>query len=494
MIRISRVVTLMTQSDDAAAPLGRRSPVGWRRPANEGADMTEDHMARDNLEFVNAITSEIASKLIACRRDLHRHAESGWTEFRTASLAARRLAELGYEVLVGRQALDEQERMGVPAPAQLEACWQRAGEQGGASEYLDAMRGGFTAVVGILRRGDGPTIGLRFDMDALDIVESQESTHRPAREGFASINPGVAHACGHDAHTAVGLGVAEVLMRLSNRLRGTVKLIFQPAEEGVRGAKAMVSAGVVDDVDYLLGWHVHTGWALGECVPGMGGYLATQKFDITFTGAAAHAGGNPEGGKNALLAAATAVLNLYAIPRHGSGATRINVGKLDAGVGRNVICPTAHLVAETRGDTTALSDYMYERAMRVVQAAGAMYDCEVQITRMGGAQSANSDAELAGLVEQVAAAIGGFTFFPARTRSGSEDFTYMMERVQGRGGLTTNIGLGADLHGIRFEATQDRERVLAAHTPVFDFDERVLLQATQLLSATVLDIMRRHDA
>ena len=446
---------------------------------------------RAAMESINAITDEITPKLIAYRRDFHRHAESGWTEYRTASLVARRLAELGYEVQAGRQVLAAGDRMGLPAPAQLDACWQRAGDQGGDPEYLQAVRDGFTGVVGILRNGPGPTVGLRFDMDALEIIESDAPTHRPAREGFASINDGVAHACGHDGHTATGLGVAEVLMRLRTQLRGTLKLIFQPAEEGVRGAKAMVGAGVVDDVDYLLGYHVHTGWKLGESVAGMGGYLATQKFDVTFTGGAAHAGGNPEAGKNALLAAATAVLNLHAIPRHGSGATRINVGKLHAGDGRNVICPTAHLVAETRGETTALSDYMFEQAMRIVRAAGAMHDCDVQVTLMGGAQSASSDPELAGRVESVASAIGGYTFFPARKRSGSEDFTYMMTRVQERGGLAANVGLGADLHGIGFEDTQGRDQVLTAHTPTYDFDERVLPQATRLLALTALDVMHR---
>ena len=94
----------------------------------------------------------------------------------------------------------------------------------------------------------------------------------------------------------------------------------------------------------LLGHHVMSGWKLGEIIPGMGNYAATQKFDVTFTGKPAHAGGSPEKGNNALLAASTAILNLYAIPRHSDGYTRINVGKLNAGTGRNVICSDAHLI------------------------------------------------------------------------------------------------------------------------------------------------------
>jgi metal-dependent amidase/aminoacylase/carboxypeptidase family protein len=93
-------------------------------------------------------------------------------------------------------------------------------------------------------------------MDANDLVEAAEEKHRPFREGFASVNKGAMHACGHDGHTATGLGVAEVLVGLKDRLAGTVKLIFQPAEEGVRGAKAMVARGVVDDVKYVVGAHL----------------------------------------------------------------------------------------------------------------------------------------------------------------------------------------------------------------------------------------------
>ena len=228
---------------------------------------------------VGQITSEVESRVIGYRRDFHRHAEAAWTEFRTSSLVARRLASLGYDVQGGRQVLRDEDRMGLPSPDTLEKHWQCALEQGGDREFLEVVKGGFTGVVGILDNGPGPVVGLRFDMDAVDISESQDSGHRPFREGFASVNDGASHACGHDGHTAVGLGVAEVLMSLRDQVRGTVKLIFQPAEEGVRGAKAMVSAGVVDDVDYVLGHHLYSRWKLGEIDPGRGDYLATTKFD-----------------------------------------------------------------------------------------------------------------------------------------------------------------------------------------------------------------------
>jgi aminobenzoyl-glutamate utilization protein A len=423
------------------------------------------------------IADQIEEKIVAYRRDFHRYAESGWIEFRTSSLVARRLVELGYEVHAGPQVVRDEDRMGLPPPAVLEERWQRAQEQGGDREYLEVVKDGFTGVVGTLRHGEGPTIALRFDMDAVEVRESQSQEHRPAREGFGSVNDDAMHACGHDGHTAVGLGIAQVLMDLRNDVHGTVKLVFQPAEEGVRGAKAMVGAGVVDDVDYMLGHHLYGGWQIGEINPARSGYLATSKFDAIITGTPAHAGGRPNEGKNALLAAATAVLNLHAIPRHRDGATRINVGRLSAGTGRNVVCPSAHLVVETRGATSELNEYVYAQAVRILEAAAAMHDCTLELRAMGSAQSANSDPELAKRVEAVAHQLGEFSIRPPEGSGGSEDYTYMMRRVQENGGLATNIGVGADIGGG------------GAHTSDFDFDEQALSGAIKLLSMVTLELM-----
>jgi aminobenzoyl-glutamate utilization protein A len=429
------------------------------------------------IQRVSQIADEIDEKIVSYRRGFHRFAETGWCEFRTASLVARRLADLGYQVQVGREVLKDEERMGLPPAEILEERWQRASQEGGDPEFLEAVRGGFTGVVGTLHHGDGPTVGLRFDMDALDLSESASPDHRPTREGFASVNEEAAHGCGHDGHTAIGLGVAEVFKRLQDDLRGTVKLIFQPAEEGVRGARAMVGAGVVDDVDYMLGHHLYSGWEVTQINPGRGGYLATTKFDAILTGASAHAGGKPHEGKNALLAAATAVLNLHAIPRHRDGATRINVGRLTAGSGRNIVPARAHLVIETRGASTELNDYVHESAVRILEAAAAMHDCTLEIRPMGSAQSADSDVELMDRVQKTAQAMGEFTMRPPEPGGGSEDYTYMMARVQQHGGQATNIGIGADLGG------------WGHHTAEFDFDERALKMAVKLLSVITLDLM-----
>ncbi|MCK5827328.1 amidohydrolase, partial [Candidatus Bipolaricaulota bacterium] len=341
----------------------------------------------------------------------------------------------------------------------------------------------------ILSNGVGPTIGLRFDIDALDLIESNEPAHRPAAEAFASIHENVCHACGHDGHAAIGLGIASLLAQLRDEIRGTVKLIFQPAEEGVRGARSMVAAGVVDDVDLLLGHHLITGCAVGEIFPGMGGYAATKKFDVTFHGSHAHAGGSPEGGNNALLAAANAAINLHALPRHRDGFTRINVGKLVAGSGRNVIPAESTLIAEVRGETSELCDSMYNRAMAIIEASASMNGCTSTVRAMGAAGTAQSDDALAQRVQAIASRMSTIAFHKMEKMGGSEDFTEMMNRVQEMGGLATNIGIGADFYRTRYQ-DGPREHVLPAHTGIYDIDERALAFATQLLSTIVFDLMR----
>ena len=441
------------------------------------------------LESVKQAVASLQESLIRDRRDFHRYAESRWTEYRTSSLIAQRLNDLGYEVLIGPDVCAASSRMGLPKLRDLEAHWERAADEGAPVELLEKMKGGFTGVIGILRRGSGPTVALRFDIDALGIQESDASDHRPAREGFSSIHPGVCHACGHDGHAAIGLAVAEALTRLEQGIHGTIKLIFQPAEEGVSGARSIVEAGHLDDVDFALAQHVMTGWSVGEIVPGIGGYAATEKFDVHFVGEPAHAGGSPEGGHNALLAAATAVLNLHALPRHQGGFTRINVGRMSAGTGRNVIPSDADLVVEVRGETTDLCHSMHVRAIHVIEAAAAMYGCSVSIRAMGAAGTAESSQDLSTRVESMAKRLGPHTTHSVDKMGGSEDFTEMMRRVQDRGGQACYVGVGADLYGIRHHDA-NRVQVLAAHTSRYDFDESALCVAAELFTALALELTR----
>lgn len=174
-----------------------------------------------------------ASELSELRRDFHRHPEPGWMEFRTSGRIADLLHLYGCdEVLTDQQVCKAEARMGVPEG------------------------GGMTGVIGMLYCGMGPTVALRFDIDALPVRECEELDHFPAQEGFRSEHAGYMHACGHDGHITVGLGTAKLLCQMREQLHGTVKFIFQPAEEGVRGARAIVENGHLEDVDFLLAAHM----------------------------------------------------------------------------------------------------------------------------------------------------------------------------------------------------------------------------------------------
>jgi aminobenzoyl-glutamate utilization protein A len=433
-----------------------------------------------DAEIIRA-ASQLKDKTIARRRDFHKHAEVGWTEFRTASIVARTLEELGYEVLAGEDAVDVRGMMGVPAPADLEKHVARALAQGAERRWVERMAGGKTGVVGILRfPAPGPVVALRVDMDANDLSEASDERHRPAREGFASMNPGAMHACGHDGHTAIGLGVAEVLAGLKDTLAGTIKLIFQPAEEGVRGAKAMMMTGVVDDVRYFIGTHLGvTMRKVGQVAPRTEGFLATTKLDATFTGVPAHAGAAPETGRNAILAAATATLNLHAIARHSQGASRVNVGVFQGGSGRNVIPAKAVIKLETRGATTPINEYIYGEAMRILNGAAEMYGCQVAIEETGGAAGCQADAALVERVTRVIERLGLFPeILPAGNIGGSEDCTYFMERVQQQGGQATFMMVGTEL-------------AAGHHDSYFDFNEEALVPGIALLSCVAADLLTK---
>lgn len=437
----------------------------------------------NKAQHMIARSEQLAPWLTQIRRSIHRFPETGWLEMRTSALIAKELTGMGYEVITGRAVCCAQARMGVPSEKQTQAHLARVIEYGCEEAYLTPdMREGFTGVVGILRCGEGPVIAMRFDIDALGMQEWPEDTHRPTREGFASVNPGMMHACGHDAHAAIGLGVAKVLSEMKDQLSGTVKLLFQPGEEGARGARAMVAAGHLDDVDVFIGSHVAPTESLddGDVTPGTYGSLATTKYDATFKGLAAHAGGYPEKGKNALLAAASAVLALHAIPRHSDGESRINVGTLHAGTGRNVIPDEATLQLEVRGETTEINSFMARSAEEVCRGAAAMYGCTVEMKKMGEAEGQHSDeALLARIADVVRRDLPHLRVSSVENAKnwGSEDISVMMNRVQQRGGQATYMRVMTPMAS-------------AQHTVKFDLDESVLAKSVQVFCAAAMDALR----
>jgi len=438
-------------------------------------------MTSGTAAAIAAQVDGLRTDLVGLRRDLHRHAETAWTEFRTASIVAGRLRALGFDVALGRKVVVEGARMGVPAPEVIDAAYRRARDEGAGGELLREMEGGFTGVVARMAGArPGPSIAFRFDIDANDLHESRDAVHLPAREGFASVHAGAMHACGHDGHTTIGLGLAEVLARLRPEWPGAVTLVFQPAEEGVRGARAMVEAGVVDDASVMVCCHLGAqSRVTGHVVGGISGFFATTKLDAVFTGAESHAALEPESGRSALLGAATAVLNLHAIPRHSAGESRINVGVLQAGTGRNVTPGRAVLKLETRGATAAVNEYMEARARAVLAAAAAMHGLGIDITIAGATPSATSDAALIARVREAAAQVPEVTTFEDTAfAAASDDACAFMRRVQERGGLAAYVIVGAALAS-------------GHHTPRFDFDEAALPLGVKLLGSLAWDLATR---
>jgi aminobenzoyl-glutamate utilization protein A len=412
------------------------------------------------------------SHLTVLRRDLHRRPELAWREFYTTSRIVEELERIGVdELYYGKEAIAPEHRMAVPDERELEGSLERAREAGARSDVLEAAAGGYTGAVAVLRKGDGPTIALRVDIDGLGRAESEEEGHLPVREEFRSIHDERMHACGHDAHVATGVGVLEALQE--SDFEGTLKVLFQPGEEQVAGGKAMAESGHLDDVEYLFAIHVGLDHPTGEVVAGIDGFLAVSGFRATFSGTPAHAGGKPHESKNAVQAMASAISNLYAIPRHADGPTRVNAGRVGGGTASNIVPEEAFIQGEVRGETTELMGYMSTHATRVLRSAAEMHDCSVSIANEGEAPSAESDAELADVVLDAARENEAVDTPTERdSLGGSEDATYLMRKVQENGGTATYVAIGTDHPG-------------GHHTATFDVDERSIDIGVDVLTDSI---------
>jgi aminobenzoyl-glutamate utilization protein A len=414
-------------------------------------------------------------RLVELRRTLHRRPEPAWREFYTTARIAAEVERIGVdELYVGREALATDRRMGVPDDAEIDRWFERAREAGADPGHLDRMAGGYTGAVAVLDRGEGPTVALRVDVDGLRREESTDQGHLPAREGFRSEHEGAMHACGHDGHAAIGLGVLERVA--ASDFQGTFKLLFQPAEEVVGGGRPLAESGHLDDVDYLLALHLGIDHPTGEVVAGMGGFLAVSHVEAVFEGESAHAGAQPNRGRNAVQAVADGVKNLYGIARHEDGRTRVNAGRVEAGSAANVVAERAELEGEVRGETTALREYMYDRAETVLQAAADAHDCTLDLDSNAEAPSAESDQALVEVVGDVARGVDGVDSVLDRDElGGSEDATYLMRHVQQRGGLAAYVCVGTDHPG-------------GHHTATFDVDEDSLPIGVDVLAGSILRI------
>lgn len=402
------------------------------------------------------------------RRDLHMHPELGFMEFRTASIVAETLQLYGFDTKYGSEVMDKESRQGVPSKNEIDKAYKRALNNGANPKIIEKMEGGLTAVIGTLSGNKpGPTIAFRFDMDALPILESSNETHFPFVNQFRSKYEGAMHACGHDGHTAIGLSLAKEMSK--QNFAGTLMLIFQPAEEGGRGAASLVAKGVLDNIDKLYCMHLGLGISEGEVCGGSTGWLATTKLKAIFHGTSAHSGMSPEKGKNALMGAATALLNIQGIPRYSDGITRINVGKLSGGTAANIIPDKSSMTIETRSDKAYINQELEENVKKIIKHSAFMHGLDYEIEVIGEGTTIQCDESLVKTVTEEATSMNTFTSIKyIGTISGSEDASLLIKRVQECGGQGTYMIIGMDLPAPH-------------HNSEFDIGEKNLDQTVELL-------------
>ena len=376
--------------------------------------------------------------LIATRRDLHRHPELGFQEHRTAGIVAERLRAAGYDV------------------------------QTGIAE---------TGVVGTLTggAGSGPTLLLRADMDALPIAE--ECAH-----DFVSTHPGVMHACGHDAHTAIGLAVAERLAASRETWGGTVKYVFQPAEEGGGGAARMIAEGALEGVDAALGLHVWTGLPSGVVGVVAGPFMASAGvFDVIIRGKGGH-GAMPHETVDAVLVGSQVVVALQSVVSRSISpldSAVVSVGAFHAGEAYNVIADTATLRGTVRAFDVAMCEELPRRMERVVAGVCAALGAEYEFRFEQDTPPTINDARVADTVRRAALEVVG----PERVRTdpdvrtmAAEDFGEFLLRVPG---CYFFVGARSEAKGA----------VHPHHSPRFDICEDALPVALDVLERAALKVL-----
>jgi amidohydrolase len=386
----------------------------------------------------------LADELVRLRRDIHAHPELGFRETRTAALVADTLREIG---------------------------------------GIDVRTGvGITGVVGELGDASGPTIAIRADMDALPIEEATGA-------GYGSTNPGVMHACGHDAHTAMLLGAAHLLRQrfAAENLRGRVRLLFQPSEEdwdkeGKSGATRMIEDGALDGVDAVIALHVDSLQPAGK-VTIREGYVhaAVDTFHGAVLGSGGH-GAYPHTGTDPIW-----MLGPVLSALHGIVARRVNpmhpavvtVGMVHGGTATNIIPTEVTVEGTLRSFDAQVREQLIEeveKAFAVARALGGDY----RVTFKRGYIAAYNDPRVAGWMQETATRIlGADAIDNTRSGMGAEDFAYMSQRAPG-----AMLMLGAALDdGIK----------RGHHTPIFDIDERTMPAGAAILADTAVRFLKGEN-
>lgn len=413
------------------------------------------------------------SDLVSVRRAFHRLPEAGWTEFLTTSRIASELAPLGLQLRFAKDFIRPQCVRGRDEEAVMRAL-DLAKTLGVPSHLLDAMG----SYPGLIARWDsgkkGKTVALRFELDAMHMAEPQDSSHLPAREGFRSTRHGLMHAAGHDGNLSVAIALAKFLHANRNELSGQVLFIFQPAEEGTQGAYAYRHSDILEGVDVMICAHLDNDRPLGTVVTSPTQFLCTTKLDFNFEGVPSHAGIQPQIGHNALLAGANAAMSIMAMPRHGQGMTRVNVGTLVAGEGRNIVPSHAKLEVEVRGENVQINRDLVQIAIERARGSAISYGVQCHYEVVGEAESFESDHAIAQLLNACASKARGVTDIQTHAPfHGSDDGTLLLNQVQAHGGragyflVGTQVANTAQGSPLTYPNTQPMRGI--------DLDERALV-------------------
>jgi amidohydrolase len=375
------------------------------------------------------------------RRDFHSHPELGYQEVRTAGVVTRTLTELGLEVTSGI---------------------------------------GQTGVVALLEgKQPGPVVMLRFDMDALPIVEETGAE-------YASQNLGVMHACGHDAHTAIGLTVARILHNHRQEFYGTVKFVFQPAEEALGGAESMIAAGVLDNPkpNFAIGVHVWNEKPLGWVGIAPGPVMAAaDMFTVRITGRGGH-GALPNLTVDPVVASAQVINALQSIVSRNVAPLQsgvVSVTAIHGGEAFNVIPPFVELRGTIRAFEPEVHTKVLKRFEEIINGISAAMGCKAEIEISVIAPAVINDPDLTNCVQASAAHVLPHEQLETGYRTmGSEDFAYYSQQVPG-----CFILIGS--------ANSEKGLDAPHHHPCFDIDEGVLPKAAALMAGAALDLLQTRD-
>ena len=384
---------------------------------------------------IHRLVNEHQELIINTRRDLHRIPETGFTEEKTSAYVAEYLNREGLEV------------------------------QTGIAKY---------GVVGLLTTGQpGPTLMIRADMDALPLTEDTGLA-------FASNHEGVMHACGHDAHMAMGLGAATILKQLQDQLNGTIKFIFQPAEEGPGGAKPMIDEGVMENpkVDYAIGCHVWPEIAEGTIGVRSGPFMAAMdRFDIKIIGRGGH-GAMPHLCVDPLEVGVQVVNALQRISsRHMNPLepTVVTVGSFHAGTTFNVIPDETELSGTTRTFNLDIWDSWQQRLEKVIRGVCESMGAEFELKFSKGYPPTINDESMSEVVRCCAAkVVGAERVVEPEQTMGGEDMSYFLQRSKG---CFFALGVG-------------REGYASVHNRKFIFNEDVLSLGVETHCRVALELLK----